>query len=40
MRAKAYCDHLSILDHWVLRCVSTCPGGVSGLKVYSPQARS
>ncbi|GFU37534.1 hypothetical protein TNCV_4274621 [Trichonephila clavipes] len=25
MSARAYCAHPSILDHWVLRCMSRCP---------------
>ncbi|GFX14786.1 hypothetical protein TNCV_1485291 [Trichonephila clavipes] len=24
MRARAYCAHPSILDHWALRCISRC----------------
>ncbi|GFW33324.1 hypothetical protein TNCV_2860011 [Trichonephila clavipes] len=24
MRVRAYYDHSSIRDHWVLRCMSTC----------------
>ncbi|GFY18617.1 uncharacterized protein TNCV_2398421 [Trichonephila clavipes] len=25
MGAKAYCAHLSVRDHWVLRCTGRCP---------------
>ncbi|GFW86341.1 hypothetical protein TNCV_4331251 [Trichonephila clavipes] len=25
MRAKAFCAHLSIHDHWTLKFMSTCP---------------
>ncbi|GFU54310.1 hypothetical protein TNCV_576861 [Trichonephila clavipes] len=39
MRAKAYCAHLSIRDHWALRCMSTCPDQVVSLK-RNPQCFS
>ncbi|GFW57768.1 hypothetical protein TNCV_2926871 [Trichonephila clavipes] len=32
MRASAYCAHLSIRDHWALRCMSRCPDQVVSLK--------
>ncbi|GFT16469.1 hypothetical protein TNCV_281101 [Trichonephila clavipes] len=32
MRARAYCAHPSIRDHWVLRCMSRCPDQVVSLK--------
>ncbi|GFS75823.1 hypothetical protein TNCV_4665001 [Trichonephila clavipes] len=42
MRAKAYCAHLSIRNHWTLRCMSRCSDQVVSLKrkppVFSPQA--
>ncbi|GFT60730.1 hypothetical protein TNCV_3584411 [Trichonephila clavipes] len=31
-RAKAYCAHPSIRDHWALRCMSRCPDQVVSLK--------
>ncbi|GFT23391.1 transposase [Trichonephila clavipes] len=42
MRARAYCAHPSIRDHWALRCMSRCPDQVVSLKrdpqCLSPQA--
>ncbi|PRD31051.1 UNVERIFIED_CONTAM: hypothetical protein NCL1_24535 [Trichonephila clavipes] len=32
MRARAYCAHPSIRDHWVLRCMGRCPDPVVSLK--------
>ncbi|GFU13852.1 uncharacterized protein TNCV_940381 [Trichonephila clavipes] len=32
MRAKVYCAHPSIRDHWALRCMSRCPDRVVSLK--------
>ncbi|GFV54497.1 transposable element Tc3 transposase [Trichonephila clavipes] len=39
MRAKAYCAHPSIRDHWMLRCISRCPNQVISLK-RDPQCLS
>ncbi|GFX38241.1 gamma-aminobutyric acid type B receptor subunit 1 [Trichonephila clavipes] len=42
MRARAYCAHPSIRDHWVMRCRSRCPDQMVCLKrdpqCLSPQA--
>ncbi|GFT02686.1 hypothetical protein TNCV_829541 [Trichonephila clavipes] len=42
MRARVYCAHLSIRDHWALRCMSRCTDQVVRLKRdaqgLSPQA--
>ncbi|GFS79289.1 hypothetical protein TNCV_4409451 [Trichonephila clavipes] len=42
MKARAYCAHPSIRDHWGLRCMSRCPDQVVSLKrdhqCLSPQA--
>ncbi|GFW30525.1 hypothetical protein TNCV_454631 [Trichonephila clavipes] len=39
MKAKAYCVHLSIRDHWALRCMSRCPDQSEAKPpVFSPQA--
>ncbi|GFT32604.1 hypothetical protein TNCV_3145521 [Trichonephila clavipes] len=42
MRTRAYCVHLSIRDHWALKCMSRCPNQVVSLKrnpqCFSPQA--
>ncbi|GFU92593.1 hypothetical protein TNCV_4795211 [Trichonephila clavipes] len=42
MRARAYCAHTNICDHWALRCVTRCPDQVASLKqdpqCLSPQA--
>ncbi|GFX63522.1 putative transposable element [Trichonephila clavipes] len=32
MRARAYCVHPSLRDHWILRCMSRCPDQVVSLK--------
>ncbi|GFY33955.1 hypothetical protein TNCV_4596631 [Trichonephila clavipes] len=32
MKARAYCVHPSIRDHWALRCMSRCPKQVVSLK--------
>ncbi|GFT99028.1 uncharacterized protein TNCV_3794061 [Trichonephila clavipes] len=32
MKARAYCAHPSIRDHWALRCMSRCPDQVVSLK--------
>ncbi|GFU46935.1 hypothetical protein TNCV_111051 [Trichonephila clavipes] len=32
MRVRAYCAHLSICDHWALRCISRCPDPVISFK--------
>ncbi|GFW12348.1 hypothetical protein TNCV_816031 [Trichonephila clavipes] len=32
MRARTYCGHSSIRDHWVLRCISRYPDQVISLK--------
>ncbi|GFS85613.1 hypothetical protein TNCV_2794481 [Trichonephila clavipes] len=41
MRAKAYCAHSNIRDHWTLRYMSRCPDQVVSLKnnpqCFSPQ---
>ncbi|GFW37980.1 hypothetical protein TNCV_4631811 [Trichonephila clavipes] len=37
MRTKAYCAHLSIHDHWALRCMSRCTDQVVNLKRTPPQ---
>ncbi|GFW05275.1 hypothetical protein TNCV_3357941 [Trichonephila clavipes] len=37
MRAKAYCDHSSIRDHWTMRCMSICPDPVVSLKEDIPE---
>ncbi|GFT29630.1 uncharacterized protein TNCV_4890721 [Trichonephila clavipes] len=39
MRARAYCAHPSIRDHWVLRCMSRCDDQVVSLK-RDPQSLS
>ncbi|GFU71749.1 hypothetical protein TNCV_1955101 [Trichonephila clavipes] len=36
MRARAYCAHSSICDHWALRCMSRCPNQVFRLKQHHP----
>ncbi|GFX03414.1 uncharacterized protein TNCV_4634261 [Trichonephila clavipes] len=42
MRARAYCAHPSIRDHWGQRCMSRCPDQVISQKrnpqCLSPQA--
>ncbi|GFV03918.1 hypothetical protein TNCV_4227251 [Trichonephila clavipes] len=42
IRARAYCAHTSIRDHWALWCKSRCPDQVVSLKrdpqFLSPQA--
>ncbi|GFT67514.1 hypothetical protein TNCV_2361161 [Trichonephila clavipes] len=42
MRARAYCTHPSMRDHWALRSMSRCPDQVVSLKrnqkCLSPQA--
>ncbi|GFT54380.1 hypothetical protein TNCV_2727171 [Trichonephila clavipes] len=35
MRARAYCAHPSIRDHWALRCMSRCPDQVVSLNYAS-----
>ncbi|GFU67671.1 hypothetical protein TNCV_1644201 [Trichonephila clavipes] len=32
LRARAYCAHPSLRDHWALRCMSRCPDQVVSLK--------
>ncbi|GFX72736.1 hypothetical protein TNCV_4063311 [Trichonephila clavipes] len=32
MRARSYCAHPSIHDHWALRCMCRCPDRVVSLK--------
>ncbi|GFV90867.1 hypothetical protein TNCV_2324361 [Trichonephila clavipes] len=43
MRARAFCAHPSIRDHWALRCISRCPDQEISLKrdplCLSPQAN-
>ncbi|GFW28016.1 hypothetical protein TNCV_768961 [Trichonephila clavipes] len=39
MRARAYCGHPSIRDHWALRTMSRCPDQVVSLK-RDPQCLS
>ncbi|GFU30756.1 hypothetical protein TNCV_1444671 [Trichonephila clavipes] len=43
MRARAYCAHPSIRNHWALRCLSRCPDQEASLKrdpwCLSPQAN-
>ncbi|GFX95542.1 hypothetical protein TNCV_4825571 [Trichonephila clavipes] len=39
MRARAYCAHPSIRDHWALRCMSRCLDQVVSLK-RDPQCLS
>ncbi|GFT18212.1 hypothetical protein TNCV_183641 [Trichonephila clavipes] len=39
MRARAYCTHPSIRDHWALRYMSRCPDQVVSLK-RDPQCLS
>ncbi|GFX80176.1 uncharacterized protein TNCV_2108201 [Trichonephila clavipes] len=39
MRARAYCAHPSMREHWALRCMSGCPDQVVSLK-RDPQCLS
>ncbi|GFW99055.1 hypothetical protein TNCV_3008251 [Trichonephila clavipes] len=40
MRARAYCAHPSVRDHWALKCISRCPDQVEGVLMFLEPTRA